>query len=120
MNQKSVEDATTKLKFGTFLKCVLDFQLREHEKFLGYFISQFKQSDADRDGVLNESQFRQLMYNVGFNDEQANSFSSDFAPKRIERFLQIIDPYSNQKITFSECVHLLSSEMVMVPNPDMA
>lgn len=26
-----------------------------------------------------------------------------------------MDPYSNNKITFSECVHLLSSEMVLIP-----
>jgi hypothetical protein len=30
----------------------------------------------------------------------------------IEKFLQDIDPFNNQKITFSECVHLLSTEMV--------
>ena len=59
------------------------------------------------------------MSNVGFNEAESQTVSSDFSPKRIERFLQIIDPYSNQKITFSECVHLLSSEMVMVPNPTL-
>jgi hypothetical protein len=41
--------------------------------------------------------------------------SSDFHPSRIEQFLQVIDPYSNNKITFSECVHLMSSELVLVP-----
>lgn len=43
-----------KLKFNQFLKCVLDFQLREHEKFLAFFVQQFKQVDLDRDGVVNE------------------------------------------------------------------
>merc|ERR1719232_2440197 len=56
------------------------------------------------------------MHNIGFNQDYAQSYSADFQPKRIETFLQTIDPYSNQKITFSECVHLLSSEMVLVPN----
>jgi hypothetical protein len=32
-------------------------------------------------------------------------------PERVDKFLHVIDPYSNLKVTFSECVHLLSSEM---------
>jgi hypothetical protein len=33
------------LKFGVFLKTVLDFQLREHEKFLSPFLVEFRQAD---------------------------------------------------------------------------
>jgi hypothetical protein len=43
-----------KLKFVTFLKCVLDFQLLEHERFLSMFVRHFKSIDSDRDGVLSE------------------------------------------------------------------
>ena len=56
-----------KLKFHVFMKCVLDFQLREHEKFLGHFIAMFKRVDQDKDGVINEVQFRDLMFSLGFN-----------------------------------------------------
>ena len=55
------------------------------------------------------------MANLGFNQE---SPSSDFSTQRIEKFLHDIDPYSNQKITFSECVQLLSSETVTVPSQE--
>ena len=41
------------------------------------------------------------MLNLGFNQENP---TSEFSAQRTERFLQDIDPYSNQKITFSECV----------------
>ena len=34
--------------------------------------------------------------------------------ERTEKLLRIIDPYSNSKITFSECVQLLSSEMLAI------
>jgi Ca2+-binding EF-hand superfamily protein len=57
----------SKLKFGVFLKCVLDFQLKEHEKFLGFFVNMFKRVDTDRDGILNENEFRNLMISLGFN-----------------------------------------------------
>ena len=74
--------------------------MKEHEKFLSHFTSVFKRVDTDRDGILNEDEFRALMQNLGFTQDA----SSDFAAQRVEKFLQDIDPYSNQKITFSECV----------------
>lgn len=53
------------------------------------------------------------MSSIGFGKDSQNS---DFTGQRIEKFLNDIDPYSNQKITFSECVQLLSSETVTVPS----
>jgi Ca2+-binding EF-hand superfamily protein len=108
----------SKLKFHVFLKCVLDFQLREHEKFLSFFVSQFKQVDSDRDGVINEQQFASLMASLGFREDYAQSISGDFHASRIDKFLELVDPFNNNKITFSECVHLLSSELVVVPVTD--
>jgi len=75
----------------------------------------FKRVDTDRDGILNEEEFRGLMLSLGFTQETT---TSDFASLRIEKFLQEIDPYSNQKITYSECVQLLSSETVTVPSQE--
>ena len=57
----------SKLKFSVFLKCVLDFQLKEHEKFLAFFVQVFKRADSDRDGILNEQEFRNLMMALGFH-----------------------------------------------------
>ena len=57
------------MKFAVFLKCVLDFQLKEHEKFLAYFVQLFKKADSDRDGILDENQFRNLMISIGFNSD---------------------------------------------------
>ena len=65
-NQQNNLEAS-KLKFSVFLKCVLDFQLKEHEKFLSYFVSMFKKVDSDRDGIVNENEFRNLMMSLGFN-----------------------------------------------------
>lgn len=54
MNSSQNMSEASKLKFAVFLKCVLDFQLKEHEKFLGHFTQMFKRVDIDRDGILNE------------------------------------------------------------------
>jgi len=50
-----------KLMFSEFTKAVLDFQLREHEKFLYKFIVIFKQIDTDNNGVINEDEFVDLV-----------------------------------------------------------
>lgn len=71
---------------------MLDFQLKEHEKFLGHFTAMFKRVDVDRDGILNEEEFRSLMQSLGFSQEQP---TSEFSAQRIEKFLHDIDPYSN-------------------------
>ncbi len=88
-----------KLPFLDFQKIILDFQLKEHEKFLKKFIAVFKSADLDNNGVINEDEFRDLIGSMGVisNDEEINYL------------LQVIDPYNNQQMTFSELVHLLSS-----------
>ncbi|CDW90802.1 UNKNOWN [Stylonychia lemnae] len=99
--QLETEGSMNKLKFCTFLKTVLDFQLKEHEKFLSKFIHEFKNIDKDHDGIINEEQFKQMISVFGIDKQ------------RIDKFLNLIDPFNNEKITFSECVQLLSSETVI-------
>lgn len=101
-----------KLLFSEFMKAVLDFQLKEHEKFLYKFITIFKQVDVDNNGVVNEEEFVELIRRMRIwkdVDQEAN------------KFLEIVDPYDHGEITFSEIVHLLSAHMVPsddVDNPE--
>lgn len=97
-----------KLPFVQFQKIILDFQLKEHEKFLEKFIVLFKTVDSDNNGVINEEEFRDLIaqMDVIHNDEEVNYL------------LTVIDPYNNQQMTFSELVHLFSSHMVPVDVKD--
>lgn len=94
---------SSKLMFSEFIKIVLDFQLKEHEKFLYKFIVIFKQVDQDNNGVLNEEEFIELVSRMKIWDENE---------QEINYFLQVVDPYNNQQITFSEIVHLFSAHMV--------
>ena len=41
------------LKYSSFIKMVLDFQLTEHEKYLKGFNSLFKKIDTDNDGLVD-------------------------------------------------------------------
>ena len=40
---------------------LLDFQLHGHDRFLRAFRELFRAADSDRDGVLDEGQFRSLL-----------------------------------------------------------
>lgn len=95
-----------RILYSDFLKVLLDFQLHGHEKFLEKFLQLFKMVDSDNDGIINEEEFRDLVLNMdlGFTEED------------VDRLLQIIDPYDNQQITFSEGVALFSTELIPVEN----
>jgi Ca2+-binding EF-hand superfamily protein len=49
---------------------VLDFQLQEHEKFLGRFTELFKHVDEDSNGIIDENQFRELITQMGVVEYQ--------------------------------------------------
>lgn len=59
------------------------------------------------DGVINEQEFRSLVISMGVLREQGE----------VEYLLHQVDPYNNQKMTYSEVVALLSSHMVQ-SHPD--
>lgn len=91
-----------RVSFVEFVNTLLNFQLRGHIKYLSKFVQSFKKVDQNLDGVVNEDQFRALVegFTFGFKEEDCY------------RLLQIIDPFDNQQITFSECVYLFSTELV--------
>ncbi|CAD8107064.1 unnamed protein product [Paramecium sonneborni] len=91
-----------KLEYSVFQKIILDFQLKSHEKYLKKFIVTFKQMDTDANGIIDENEFRNLIEVLNFGAEDLD----------IQKYLNIIDPYSHQQITFSQCVTLFSSESV--------
>ena len=62
---------SVRLAFSEFLLVVLRFQLVNHEAFLSGFVQLFKTVDTDRDGVVNEDGFVQLIrkMKIGLNDQ---------------------------------------------------
>jgi len=80
--------------YAEFLKVVLDFQLQEHEKFLGKFTDIFKMVDTDNNGIIDEGQFRQLIGAMGVVEYQED----------VEALLSAVDPFNNKQMTYSEIV----------------
>ena len=97
------DQAQIKVFFSTFLRTLMDFQLRQHEAYLRTFTRLFRKVDSDNDGVLNEQEFTALIEKelgvLGIKDDTAY-------------FLQVLDPFNTQRITFSELVQLFSAHMV--------
>eukprot|EP00935_MAST-01C_sp_MAST-1C-sp1_P000777 g777.t1 len=95
---------TLSIPYPMFLKVLLDFQLHGHDRFLAPFRVLFRQVDADRNGVVNEHEFKLLLRKID------PSKSED----EMDTMLSKVDPYDNQHITFSECCPLLSSELLLL------
>ena len=83
--------------------------MSEHEKFLHDFTELFKHIDKDRNGSIDEEEFKELMGQMRVLHREK---------EEVVLLLQMIDPYNNQKMTYSEVVHLLSSHMVSAYDDD--
>ena len=90
------------VRFKDFLKVLLDFQLKGHEKFLAKFRVRFREFDADANGVLNEAEFRQFVRSV----------SPAKSDESIEELVAKVDPYNNEHITYSEAVTAMTAELI--------
>ena len=91
--------------YSDFIKIVLDNHIRFRDKQLKNFVEIFRSVDTNRDGVINEEEFGELI-------QKMKIFKEDDVENRIFQYLEIIDPFDNQKITFSECVTFFSGEII--------
>jgi len=89
------------IQYDFLLDICLEYQIKMHIRYLKPFVKLFQSIDEDRDGVLNEEQFIELVKNL-------NIFGEDNIEQVIDEFLNNIDPYRNNHITFSDIVDLLS------------
>ena len=92
------------IPYKDFLKLVGEHQIKSREIYLKNFVQLFRTFDNDSDGILNEEEFINLIKSINFLQNNVDDY--------IFKFLSIIDPFNNQKITFSECVSLFSLEII--------
>jgi hypothetical protein len=104
----SNQDSELKIAFSEFVKMVLDFQIRSRDRYLKNFCYLFKKQDKDNNGIINEEEFINLLSSFGIYNK-SNSYFNENADK----LLNIIDPFNNSQITFSECVNLFSMQQII-------
>lgn len=101
------EKDNNKIYFKDLLYCICDFQMIQHEKYLHRFVALFKSADKDKDGIINESQFRYLIRQMKIIPPSISDCEQK-TEEEIDRLLVIIDPHKTQQITFSELVTFLT------------
>ena len=88
--------------YKDFVRLLCNYQIKTRDKYLKNFIKLFRKFDTDSDGILNESEFINLIKEIPYCQKNLED--------NIYRFLTIIDPFNNKKITFSEVVSLFGME----------
>ena len=99
MQQK--ENESNGINYNELLNIFHEFEVNKREKYLKPFVDIFRSVDEDNDGILNETQFINLVKKMNIFDENNFDFS-------LNELLNLIDPYENKKIIFTDCVELFS------------
>ena len=92
------------IPYKEFLRLLCVYQIKNRDKYLKNFVILFRKYDTDLDGILNENEFIGLINDIPYCKNNADEY--------IFKFLSIIDPFNNKKITFSECISLFSMEII--------
>ena len=90
------------IPFKDLIKVLHEFQIKLREKYLKNFVIIFKKFDNDNNGIINEEEFINMLYNM-------NIFGNKLK-ENVVTLLTLIDPNNNKQITFSECVNLFSTQ----------
>ena len=85
------------IQYDFLFDICLEYQIKLHIKYLKPLVKLFQSIDTDRDGVLNEEEFIELI-------KRMNIFGEDNIEQVIEEFLNNIDPYGYKHIIFSDIV----------------
>ena len=99
MQQK--ENELNGINYNELLNIFHEFEVNKREKYLKPFVDIFRSVDEDNDGILNETQFINLVKKMNIFDENNFDFS-------LNELLNLIDHYENKKIIFTDCVELFS------------
>ena len=109
-NLNKIKDELS-IPYKDFLKLVGEHQIKSREIYLNNFVILFRKFDNDGDGILNEDEFIGLIKSIPFLKNNIDDY--------IFKFLSIIDPFNNKRITFSECVSLFSMEIMNDENNNL-
>ena len=94
------------IHYKNFIKIILDNHIRSRDKKLKNFVELFRSVDTNRDGIINEDEFSELI-------QKMKIFKEEDIENIIFQYLSKIDPFDNQKITFSECIDFFLNEMII-------
>ena len=101
--QKQIRQGPISVSYFTFLKIILDFQIKCRVNFLRKFTILFKSMDSDNNGILSENEFVNMISTISSNQ---NINLEGY----IEKLLNLTDPFNNKQINYSDCISVFSKE----------
>ena len=89
--------------YEDFIHLISDIQIELRKDYLEKISNAFIKYDDDSDGLITEEQFTLLMKEFGI-------------PQFIDKFLDKIDPYENNCISFSDIINVFMEEYLPYDN----
>ena len=104
LNQKLLEkeNELNSISFDELVNIFHELEINKKENYLRPFVYAFKKIDEDSDGIINESQFINLVKDLNILEEK--NFDN-----LLNELLNLIDPYGYKKFIFTDCVEVFSS-----------
>lgn len=93
--------------YKSFLKIILDFQIRSRVNFLKKFTYLFKSVDSDNNGIVNENEFITLLNTISYQQK----LNLDHLTGKL---LNQIDPFNNKQVNYSDCINIFQKEVFKV------
>lgn len=93
------------ISYKSFLKIILDFQIRSRVNYLKKFTLLFKSVDLDSNGIISENEFLTMLSNISFQQK------IELEPIT-GKLLNILDPFNNKQINYSDCINVFSKEVI--------
>ncbi|CAD8137533.1 unnamed protein product [Paramecium octaurelia] len=114
VNQKeqrrpSAQKEPIKYEFSVFIKLILEYFMSLHQQYLANLCIVFKSVDHDKDGILNQQQFQKL----------TESIKPNLQNEEYSKLYEILDPFKNDKITFSQIVKVFRNPQFHNKNVDL-
>lgn len=104
--------APTHVPIVRLAQILLTHQLSEHERFLARYVQAFHAVDADRCGLLTQRQFSQAL-------EQLYPNAPPASHQLFSNFAELIDPFSHNRISFSQTIEFLTSASFLSIQPTL-
>ncbi|CAD8141980.1 unnamed protein product [Paramecium pentaurelia] len=114
VNQKEQRRSSTqkepiKYEFSVFIKLILEYLMSLYQQYLANFCIVFKSVDHDKDGILNQQQFFKL----------TESIKPSLQKEDYSKIYEMLDPFKNDKITFSQIVRVFKNPQLYNKNVDL-
>ena len=87
---------------------LIGYQIIYREKYLSNLHKLFVKFDEESTGVLNENEFKKLLYSIDFIKKEGIQY--------MKKLLNKVDPHSYNNISFTDIVNLFSEEMIKDEN----